>query len=291
MFLPKVSIIIPVKNAERTIEATLESVARQTYTNWELILTDDQSRDHSRTVIASWAQQQDKSVQLVNGHGRGPSSARNLAVSRASGSYLAFLDADDLWSERKIEEQIKWLRANLSTAGAVTCGYDIVNALDMQSKTRVHFDWSRSSIEGWAVMEGKGPALCSTLIVDYETFDKVGGFNESLTNLEDLDLALKLCEEYEVGCVDEVLCQYVIHSEQNHRNLSSVKDSFKRLSRETALFQNQKILSRAEKNFELYFAFNEFRINKGTTSLLRLLQVFARSPLVAARTIAKRSMR
>ncbi|MFH6961036.1 glycosyltransferase family 2 protein [Flavobacterium plurextorum] len=107
-----VSILTPTFNAEKFIRATIESVQKQTYENWEMILVDDASTDQTAKIIADFAQNESriKLYQLQTNTGNG--FARNKALEKASGKYIAFLDADDLWFPTKLEKQILFLKTN-----------------------------------------------------------------------------------------------------------------------------------------------------------------------------------
>ncbi|MCR5501560.1 MAG: glycosyltransferase family 2 protein [Lachnospiraceae bacterium] len=103
--LPLVSIIIPVYNAERYLPDTIRSVKAQTYENWELLLVDDVSRDKSREVIGTFLEDERIRLIALSGNG-GAAAARNRGIREASGSFIAFLDADDLWMPEKLEKQL-----------------------------------------------------------------------------------------------------------------------------------------------------------------------------------------
>ncbi|MWB93808.1 glycosyltransferase [Flavobacterium sp. GA093] len=110
-----VSIIVPTFNTEKFIQATIQSVQNQTYSDWEMILVDDASTDETVNIIKEFAQTDHriKLHKLEKNSGNG--FARNFAVQKASGKYIAFLDADDLWFPIKLEKQINFLKKhNLS---------------------------------------------------------------------------------------------------------------------------------------------------------------------------------
>jgi glycosyltransferase involved in cell wall biosynthesis len=107
-----VSIIIPTYNTEKFIGDTLQSVQNQTYQNWEMILVDDASTDRTVSVIKEFAKKDSriKLFKLEKNSGNG--FARNIALEKAVGKYIAYLDADDLWFSNKLEKQIGFLKAN-----------------------------------------------------------------------------------------------------------------------------------------------------------------------------------
>jgi glycosyltransferase involved in cell wall biosynthesis len=93
-----ISVIIPAYNAERYIGQALESVASQTYQNWEIIVTDDGGTDATGRLVSEFARKTTRNVMLLEHvQSQGPSAARNTAMKAAKGEYIAFLDADDIW--------------------------------------------------------------------------------------------------------------------------------------------------------------------------------------------------
>jgi teichuronic acid biosynthesis glycosyltransferase TuaG len=107
-----VSILTPTFNAEKYIRATIESVQNQSYQNWEMILIDDASTDKTVKIIKEFAQGDDriKLFKLEKNCGNG--FARNAALEKATGKYIAYLDADDIWFPEKLEKQIQFLKIN-----------------------------------------------------------------------------------------------------------------------------------------------------------------------------------
>lgn len=107
----KVSIVTPVYNAAAYLEKTVEMVKRQTFTDWELIFVDDHSTDESRAILEKLAAEDDRIVLMGQEDGiKGPACARNLGTQHASGRYLAFLDADDIWRADKLERELAFLK-------------------------------------------------------------------------------------------------------------------------------------------------------------------------------------
>ncbi len=105
-----VSVIVPVFNCEKFIKETIESVLSQTYSNIEIVLVDDCSKDNSKNIISSF---EDERVRyFLQEKNMGAGVARNRALEEAKGQYVAFLDADDLWEKDKIEKQLKVLEEN-----------------------------------------------------------------------------------------------------------------------------------------------------------------------------------
>ena len=107
-----VSIITPTYNAEKYIRETLQSVLNQSYQNWEMILADDASTDHTISIIEGFAAKDSRIKLFKLPENRGNGFARNAALEKATGKYIAYLDADDLWFPEKLEKQIQFLKTN-----------------------------------------------------------------------------------------------------------------------------------------------------------------------------------
>ena len=111
----KVSIITPSWNSEKYIEKTIESVQKQTYMNWEMIVVDDCSTDRTVEIVEKISEE-DPRVRIirqeVNG---GAAKARNRSLCEATGRYIAYLDADDIWKPTKLEKPVSYTHLTLPT--------------------------------------------------------------------------------------------------------------------------------------------------------------------------------
>lgn len=108
-----VSIIMPLLNSEKYLGEAIESVLRQTYTDWELLIIDDGSTDNSLSIAYEYAQKDYRISVYVNPNHTGlPSSPRNYGIQISKGGYIAFLDSDDVWLKDKLSQQIPLLKDN-----------------------------------------------------------------------------------------------------------------------------------------------------------------------------------
>jgi teichuronic acid biosynthesis glycosyltransferase TuaG len=106
---PLISIIMPTFNVERFISESLSSITQQTYTHWELLVTDDCSSDGTNRILDRWAQGDSRIDRIALTSNGGPAAARNASIDRARGEFLAFLDADDLWLPDKLQTQVEFM--------------------------------------------------------------------------------------------------------------------------------------------------------------------------------------
>ncbi len=103
-----ISIITPAYNAAPYINETIQSVISQTYQNWELLIADDCSPDETREVVKRWCDLDGRINLICQNKNGGPAAARNAALEKAKGRWVAFLDSDDIWMPRKLELQLKF---------------------------------------------------------------------------------------------------------------------------------------------------------------------------------------
>lgn len=105
-----ISIITPVYNSEKYIGDTIKSVLEQTYSNWEMLIADDCSKDNTEQVVKQFNDPRIKYFKLKSNSGA--AVARNEALEKAQGKIIAFLDADDMWKPEKLEKQLKFMLDN-----------------------------------------------------------------------------------------------------------------------------------------------------------------------------------
>lgn len=105
-----VSIITPLYNSQEYIEETIQSILNQNYSNWELIVVDDCSRDESLAIVGEFANKDSRIKIIKLEENSGAAIARNTGIENAKGRYIAFLDSDDLWVPEKLEKQIEFMK-------------------------------------------------------------------------------------------------------------------------------------------------------------------------------------
>ncbi|MBC2843846.1 glycosyltransferase family 2 protein [Winogradskyella flava] len=133
---PLVSIITPMFNNADVIDKTINSVLNQTYENWELILVDDASSDNTIEKLTSITTDNSKIKLYKQRKNKGAAEARNLGTKMAMGDYIAFLDADDLWKENKLELQTNIL--SFGNSDVVFGSYELIDSGGESLKKKVN---------------------------------------------------------------------------------------------------------------------------------------------------------
>jgi len=110
--VPEVSIITPAFNCSKTIDETFGSILAQSFSNWEWIIVEDHSKDDSWEKLQSLKEKDKRIILLRTPQNSGAAAARNMAIEKARGRFIAFLDADDLWKPEKLTHQIAFMKKN-----------------------------------------------------------------------------------------------------------------------------------------------------------------------------------
>ncbi|MFD5063871.1 glycosyltransferase family A protein [Streptomyces sp. NPDC058394] len=200
--------IVPLFNAKKYIGACLASVLSQTHQELEVIVVDDGSTDDGAAIAEGIA---DERIRVDRGANRGVAAARNRGLSLAKGEFVAFLDNDDLWYPEKLSEQISVLQSDrgvvavgavfqyLSGNGGRLLGRTGQDARDADSRERLQ----RGQLM---------PFPMSSLIAWTDTVRAAGGFDDSLSSVDDLDLMTRLALAGSVATVMRPLGAYRVHS-------------------------------------------------------------------------------
>ncbi len=185
-----VSIVMPVFNAAEFVTDAIQSVQKQSYENWELILIDDRSTDDS-VVIIKQHQKSDARIQLIEfDKNLGAAAARNSGMGRSRGRYLAFLDADDFWHPEKITVQMKFMIKNKQFM--CFTGYEFTDQRGIPTGHTVDVP-----IEfGYHDQLFNNLIWTSTVMIDLLQVQKSDLIMPSLNYGEDMSLWLKLMKRY-----------------------------------------------------------------------------------------------
>lgn len=213
---PLVSIIIPVYNAAKYLDQTIQSVLDQTYINWELILINDGSPDNSNEVISKYLSNPKlKYFEKQNG---GVSTARNLGIAHAQGKYIAFLDADDAWLPLNLELKINCLQEN----NLDWVFSDMLQADEnLENQSLAPVGQSENFLDNILAWQGEvipGPA--SNLIVKTTCFKEGLKFDPTFSTAADQDFTLCLSEKYKGARIPEALWVYRVLPGSMSKNIA-----------------------------------------------------------------------
>lgn len=184
---PLFSVIIPCFDAAQTLPQTLASLQAQTLQDWEAVLVDDGSSDLTYDIIAA-AAAADPRLRLVRNPRKGPSAARNYGVSLATGTLIAFCDADDLWAPCKLDRMAAFFIDKSVDAGFARIAFFQDSPADAQV-----FSTVPKGVLGIHRLLGENPVCTmSNLCIRKTCFVASGGFDETMVHNEDLEWLIRL---------------------------------------------------------------------------------------------------
>jgi glycosyltransferase involved in cell wall biosynthesis len=226
---PLVSVVIPAFNVERFIGETLDAVLQQTYDNFEVIVVDDGSTDRTAELVREYSQR-DPRIRLYLQSNLGPSEARNTAIAKSRGQFIAPLDADDIWYPEKLQKQVDCMLRFGPNTGVV---YSWTAYLDEQGSLTGGF--SARTDEGRVFLR----LLCSNFIatgsvplIRRSCFAEVGGYRPEFVGLEDKELYLRIAEKHEFRVVPEFLVGYRQVRGSTSHAYARIEECHKRLTNE-----------------------------------------------------------
>ncbi|MCG6137380.1 MAG: glycosyltransferase [Nostoc sp. LLA-1] len=211
--IPKISVVIPAYNSEKTIKATIYSVLNQTFTDFELIIINDGSEDSTLDVISNI---KDSRIQVFSYENAGGNVSRNRGLHYAIGEFVSFLDADDIWTSDKLASQLQALQQNVDAKVAYSWTDYIDengNFLVSGTHTTVNGDVYEKLLVNNFLENGSNPLICREALI------KLGGFDESLSAAQDWDMWLRLADQYSFVAVSSVQILYRVSGNSVSSNL------------------------------------------------------------------------
>lgn len=208
---PLVSVIINCYNGEKYLREAIDSVIAQTYENWELVFWDNQSTDSTREIVESY---KDSRIHYFYAPKHTPlGEARNLAVEKANGEYINFLDADDVWSANKLEKQVE-----LIVPGEVEVVYTpfelLIEGQVNENMIKVFFELyllQNNGVADYKSLLKNNYIVFSSVLLNKKIFLENGGINKSFQQYEDYELLLKSSMLTRFACASIACTKYRIH--------------------------------------------------------------------------------
>ncbi len=199
---PTVSIIMNCHNGQRYLSESIRSVINQSYKNWELIFYDNFSLDNSYSILKKF---KDKRIRYFKSNKfLKLYAARNEAIKKAKGKYIAFIDTDDLWEKSKLTDQVNLIKKKLYNI--IYSNYYILN----KKKKFINFPFDLPSGKITEKLVKKYFIGILTVLIEKKIFTK-NRFNEKYNIIGDFDLFMKLSTKYKIGAIQKPLATYRNH--------------------------------------------------------------------------------
>lgn len=266
----KIDIIIPTYNRAYCLERAINSVLKQTYKNFNLLIIDDNSSDNTKEITNQYLNDERVSYYKLDVN-KGVSAARNIGIEKSTSSWVAFLDSDDEWLEDKLTKQVEYI--NLNPNLPLIHGEEIwyrnnkrVNPKKIHKKSGGH------------IFE-RCLKLClispSAVIIKKEILDEFKGFDEQFVVCEDYDLWLKITAKYEIGFIeDPILNKFGGHEDQLSAKYFAMDyyrvKSIYLLNKKSELTINQKMMSLTELAVKAKVLINGYIKHNNTKDLVEV---------------------
>ncbi|MDC0535725.1 glycosyltransferase [Francisellaceae bacterium] len=204
-----VSVIMPNYNGAKFLADAIRSVQAQTYSNWELLIVDDYSDDQSVCIINTLMKTDDKIKLFIQPSNTGQSAARNKAIKKATGRYIAFLDSDDLWLPNKLEHQLTYMRQ-------IQACFCYTGYLRITENNQIIYNIPAKPQITYKQLLKQNLIGCLTVIYDTKQIGKVYFLESGFFMHEDYHLWLQILKikKYSHG-LNETLAQYREHNNCN----------------------------------------------------------------------------
>lgn len=221
--MPKFSVVISVYNKGNFIKKTLESVFNQSITDYEVIIVNDASTDHSETVIQSVSQE--KIIYFKLKKNKGAAAARNKAIQLATGDYIALLDGDDIWYPDYLKE-INNLLQEFPTHSVFATAIDIEGQDGKRASTYTFPNLENKKLLSINYFEAsyKNTALTSsTTVIKRNAFETIGNYDESIKSGQDTDLWIRIGLKYSIAFSTKSCATYTYAPISLYKSIGSVK--------------------------------------------------------------------
>jgi glycosyltransferase involved in cell wall biosynthesis len=210
---PLISCVIPTHNRASKVVNAIESVLSQTYQNIEILVVDDQSKDHTKEVVEAVCQKEKRVRYLLNPN-KGANNARNFGITNARGEYIALLDDDDIWVETKLEKQLNIFKGLGKEYGVVYCAME---RKSLKGKNLRRHPSRFSIVKDGNILSRllkRNFITTSSLLVKAEVFKVSGLFNPTYKSFQDWELLSRIAIDYHFHYINEILV-YVYESDDS----------------------------------------------------------------------------
>jgi glycosyltransferase involved in cell wall biosynthesis len=236
---PLISAILPTHNGASRgyLTEAIDSVLAQTYTHRELLIVNDGSTDETANQLGRYI---GRDIRILHQLNQGLAAARNTGIRHARGEYICFLDDDDRWLPEKLERQMEFfVNCTARTDGRVKMIYTPIRLINERGQTvgrQAHMASGDIYQELFTVNLIDSP---SSVMIKRDVLNAVGSFDPTLRSIEDLDLWLRIAQDFEIHSMTEPLVEYRVHDNKMSNRLETMY-SWRRRVVERAIDNNRR---------------------------------------------------
>ena len=245
-----ISIVIPTRNRPKYLEKAIQTVLKQTYQDFEIIIIDDGSETDYNPILKK---HKDKRIKYYkNPNKKGAPFSRNLGTEKAKGEYIAFLDDDDEWDPTKLEKQIKEIKN--PKVGLVIC-YSLDKRFGRQRISK-----PPKTVTYKNLLRSFNLSSTSSYMTKKKIIKEIGGFDLSLPSAQEYDLAIRISKKYQIITIPEILMTQNASEGQISENwtkkIKGIIAMYKKYAKEYPVLGFKKCLKNHFKNLGLILMFS-----------------------------------
>lgn len=256
----KVSVIINSYNGEHFIKKSVNSVLNQSYKNWEIIFLDNCSTDNTKNIIRKYKDSRIRYFKTKNHLSL--ANARNLALTKATGEFLAFLDVDDCWMQNKLLYQLALMIKDKSSVSV--SDYDVI-----LNNFRINYHYKKNIVSGYIYenLTKNYQIAFSTLMIRKNIIEK-NIFNKKYEIISDFEFIIRLSRKYFISYLNMRLCKYLLHSgSYSQKNHTMHINELNKWKKDNLSYTSNKYISNKIIHLNYYF----FLKNKQYLKFLKLV--------------------
>lgn len=212
---PQVTVVITTYNEEDYIEDALDSLLKQTYSNFEVVIIDDGSEDRTKEILAEY--EDIKNIKIIYLEHVGRSSALNTAINEARGEYIAIVDPDDISKEKRLEMQARYLDQH-PDVGIVGSAYIAQNEMRSESYVR---EYPTDDTDIRHAMAKYIPIAHSSMMARRKALIEAGLYDGTRHAIVDLDLMIRVAQSYKVANLSKPLITRSIREDSSFNSMFS----------------------------------------------------------------------
>ena len=198
---PKVSVIMSVYNGEKYLQEAIESILNQTFENFEFIIVNDAATDKTKEILECYKEKDSRIRIITNTVNIGLTKSLNKIIKRASGVYLARMDADDIALPQRLEKQVDFLRVHPEVGLLGTSSFEINKKGDIINKKKIPV---LDSDIRFALIKSN-PFFHSSVMMRKAILEKAGGYDKNIEISQDYELWFRIAKETKMANLDEFL--------------------------------------------------------------------------------------
>jgi len=282
-YAPRISIIMPIYNAERSLSTSIQSITSQSYASWELILVNDGSTDRSHAIAQAHAVN-DKRISVYSKPNGGPSRARNYGITLSHGEYVAFLDADDQWGTHRLRDLVYRFQTMPKTGVLFTRTRFVDAQTGKQGVLTPHYD----KLTPITLLAENPVCSTSNIMCRQSVLKRVGGFKSGLDYAEDQDWLLRVALDgtHDICGVNAEGLYYASAPDSQSSDLAAMHKGWRRMVEDAAKTYPQtvnRLRSGATAKFYRYLARRALRMRTPKSALKYLITSFRHDPALILR--------